>query len=240
MSKQHYYDIKYPYKYSVLDDDGRLYSFYTIDMNNIVKIYSAHMPGCGMPKTFFDCGAGPGELIRQAQALGIQAFGMDVKRYPIVKAVNYDALATARIPPEIVHNLKLRLDRLMLIDYSAQQDKIEIASIASYNKIVDADLAFCNGTLTYLTEAELPPALARLSFSKMLVAIHNTSEDIAAAQKFGDDLLGGEKVLGAPRKKRLIKPRDWWTNRFHKAGFDTEFDEQFGCFCAKPRRVNSR
>jgi SAM-dependent methyltransferase len=237
MSKQHYYDTKYPYKYMVLND-GQFYGFYTINMNDLVKIYQSCM-FWEVPKTFFDCGCGPGELIRQAESLGIQAFGMDVKRYPIVRGVNHDAIATANIPGELKQKFEQQLEWLKNMNYSAQQSKIEIASIANCNKIIDADMAFCNGTLTYLTEEELTPALARLSFSKVLIAIHNTAEDIDAAWKNGDDLLGGEKE-SAFRKKRLIKPQDWWMNRLHLAGFDVEYDKLFGCFCAKPARKKIR
>ncbi|MCL1902654.1 MAG: hypothetical protein FWG18_03455, partial [Alphaproteobacteria bacterium] len=223
------YDIKYPYKYRSLNTDGQLCHFYTIHINDLIKLYQSYMTNSAPPTTFFDCGCGPGELIRQAEELGIQAKGIDVQRYPIVRreeVINLHAVLSANVPREIADHVI----RALPVDYSAQQSKIEIASIANYDKAINADLAFCNGSLTYLAENELEPALARLAGSKMLIAIHNTTEDISAAKRQKNDLLDGAK-------RRLIKPINWWVACFAAAGFNVEFDKTFGCFCLMPQRL---
>lgn len=59
-----------------------------------------------------------------------------------------------------------------------QQEKyIQITSILDYNKKIEADIVFCNGTLTYLNESDLDSALQKFRSAKMVIAIHNTTED---------------------------------------------------------------
>lgn len=42
---------------------------------------------------------------------------------------------------------------------------------------MEADIVFCNRTLTYLNESDLENALQRFCSAKMVIAIHNTTED---------------------------------------------------------------
>ncbi|MDR0741774.1 MAG: hypothetical protein LBF28_03300 [Rickettsiales bacterium] len=150
------------------------------------------------PKSFFDCGCAAGELVRQADEAGLDSQGIDVKLYPVPIA-----------------NLKYFLD-----------GRIKIKSILDCCGI-KADLAYANGTLTYLSEETLPAALSKFFGANMLVAIHNTAEDIAAAKNQGDELLHDEP--------RLIKPREWWMKTLRENGFDADFDKKYGCFCAIPK-----
>ena len=66
----------------------------------------------------------------------------------------------------------------------------------------------------------------------MLVAIHNTSEDILNAQKMGEELLHAEP--------RLIRPINWWLYTLNKNGFDADFDKKYGVFWAIPRNNKTR
>ena len=59
----------------------------------------------------------------------------------------------------------------------------------------------------------------------MLVAIHNTTEDIEAAAAMGCTLTTCNKL-------RLIKSRDWWIDKFNNNGFNTEYDTKTQCFYA--------
>ena len=152
-----------------------------------------------MPKTFFDCGAATGEIVYRAQSMGMDARGIDIKQYP--------------------HQHK-HLDKLFT------DGKIQIKSIMDCEPI-KADLAYCNGTLTYFSEKELPSVLEKFSNTKMLIAIHNTTEDIEAAKKQGD-------ILTTCNELRLIKPKNWWLNTFKNNGFDTNYDNALQCFCATP------
>ncbi|MBE6457614.1 MAG: hypothetical protein E7011_02295 [Alphaproteobacteria bacterium] len=92
-----------------------------------------------------------------------------------------------------------------------------------------ADIVFCNGTLTYFSEQELPNVLDKFRNSKMICAIHNTTEDVAAAAANGD-------ILTTCNKTRLIKPQNWWMDTFTKNGFNVKYAEHIRCFCAIPSR----
>ena len=105
--------------------------------------------------------------------------------------------------------------------------KIQIKSILDCEPI-KSDLLYCNGTLTYFTEYELPKVLNKFKECKMLVAIHNTTEDIIAAKKQGDELITCNKT-------RLIKPRDWWIEKFKANGFNPEYDNRTQCFYSIPK-----
>ncbi len=153
-----------------------------------------------MPKTFFDCGAATGEIVCRAKQMGMDASGIDIREYP------YQNEQLARL---------------------FAKKKIEIKSILDV-PTVRADLTYCNGTLTYFTESDLPHVLQKFADTKMLIAIHNTTEDIVVARANGWNLV-------TANKPRLIKPRDWWLNTFDKNGFDSEYDRKLQCFCAIPR-----
>ena len=152
------------------------------------------------PKTFFDCGAATGEIVYRAEKLGITATGIDIRKYPYQNE-NLEKLFT--------------------------DGKIQIKSILDCEPI-RADMAYCNGTLTYFSEKELPQVLEKFKTCKMLTAIHNTTEDVIAAKKQGDELL-------TCNKPRLIRKQNWWLNTFIDNGFFVKYDNLAHCFCAFPK-----
>jgi len=152
------------------------------------------------PKTFFDCGAATGEIVYRAEKLGMVSTGIDIKKYPYQNE---------------------NLEKLFI------DGKIQIKSISDCNSI-RADMAYCNGTLTYFSENELPQVLEKFKTCKMLTAIHNTTEDVIAAKKQGDELL-------TCNKPRLIKNRGWWMNAFIDNDFSVKYDNLAHCFCAFPK-----
>ncbi len=151
------------------------------------------------PRSLFDCGAATGEIVHRAHQIGLRASGVDIKQYPI--------------PP--AHQKYF------------DDGRIQIKSILDCAP-VRADIAYCNGTLTYMNETTLPLVLERFKNVKMLIAIHNTTEDIDDARARGEELLTVSKV-------RLTRPVAWWMDTFDKNGFDTDFDSKYNCFCAIPR-----
>lgn len=194
----HYYFTKYPYlQYHFEDFDGG-YVMFSVPPEILVHHFILHFGKA--PKTFFDCGAATGEIVWRAERLGLNATGIDVKKYPIQNP---------------------RLEKLFT------NGKIQIKSIIDC-KPVRADLAYCNGTLTYFTEEQIPDVLRKFISCKMLATIHNTTEDVDAAKKQGDELLTCNQL-------RLIKPRDWWLETFDKNGFDAEYNEKTRCFYSTPK-----
>ncbi len=192
----HYYDIKYPYlNYPFCDADGSRWIMYSIPAVALVHLYRKYVGG--RPDSLFDCGCATGEIIRQAEELGVCATGIDVKQYWMDE----------------------HYQRLL------KYGRIQMQSILDYD-IVQADLAYCNGTLTYMTRETLPLALEKFKRVKMLVAIHNTTEDMRAADKMGWKLLHGEP--------RLIRSQRWWMDVFRQNGFDVKYDKTYQCFCAMP------
>lgn len=104
---------------------------------------------------------------------------------------------------------------------------IEICSILNYQKPINYDIVYCNGTLTYLNEDNLHIALNKFKSAKMVIAIHNTTED--------DKKAGGPDYRSPhPTKPRLIKSQKWWVNRFKQAGFSAKYDPKTDCFIATP------
>lgn len=198
----HYYDIKYPYlNYPFRDTDGSGWIMYSIPAVGLVQLYRRYIGG--RPDSLFDCGCATGEIIRQADELGICATGIDVKRYLIDDA---------------------RCQKFF------DMGRIQMRSILDYD-VVNSDMAYCNGTLTYLSRDALPQALEKFKRVKLLVAIHNTTEDVRSAAEMGWGLLHG-----APR---LIRSKRWWMETLRNNGFDVKYDTEYGCFCAMPR-TNSR
>ena len=189
---KNYYQEKYPHlNYYFKLPGGSSAIMYSIPANMLVGMYKARMGTA--PESFFDCGAASGELLNQAEKLGMKAKGIDILKYPGAKG-----------NVEIVHLLK-------------------------YEKIIDADMAYCNGTLTYFNEENIGDALTKLGEAKMLIAIHNTAEDVEKSLKrYADDLTHG--------KPRLIKPQNWWMSRLTDAGFSVDYDDVCGCFCAISKR----
>lgn len=200
---KHYYYQKYPYlNYPFLDEEGDAWMMFSIPAYRLARMYESRIGRA--PKSFFDCGAATGEILRQAEDMGIQASGIDIKQY--------------QIP---VRNA-----------YLFKSGQIQIRSILDCAP-VKADLAYCNGTLTYMNTHTLPLALEKFKNVGMLITIHNTTEDVIAARKQGDELL----YCCEPR---LIKPRDWWMETFDKNGFMVDFDNEHQCFCAIPKQQKTR
>lgn len=195
----HYYYQKYPYlNYNYFDTDG-IWTMFSIPPKMLIDEFVNKFGY--KPKTFFDCGAATGVIVFMAQRLGMDARGIDIKKYPY----------------QFNH-----LEELFT------NGKIQIKSILDHEPIV-ADIVFCNGTLTYFSEKELPQVLDKFKKSKMICAIHNTTEDVAAAQKNGDELITCNKT-------RLIKPQNWWMDTFTKNGFNVKYADHIRCFCAVPSR----
>lgn len=195
-----YYFKKYPFNYPFNEDDGTPMLMCTLPMYALREMYAQRIGRA--PKSFFDCGAAIGYMVAWADKIGMHARGIDIHRY----------------------NPKHELANITE-PYFARGD-IKIGSILDAAP-VNADLAYCNGTLTYMNEITLPLALAKFRNVGMLIAIHNTNEDIAAAAAMGAPITHSEP--------RLIRPNDWWMDTFRKNGFDVDFDSKYRCFCAQPK-----
>lgn len=196
----HYYYQKYPYlHYNYRDTDG-LWTMFSIPpemlMAKFQKIFGFN------PKSFFDCGAATGVIVYRAQRLGMDARGVDIKKYPF---------------------------QFSYLEELFESGKIQIKSILDCEPI-KSDIVYCNGTLTYFTEDELPRVLDKFRPSEMLFAIHNTSEDVLAARVQGYELT-------TCTKPRLIRPQEWWMETFNKNGFKTKYSKLLGCFCATPEKL---
>lgn len=190
-----YYFEKYSHFYPFRDTDGLDYTMCTISVWEQVRMYCVRKSS--MPRSFFDCGAAVGYLVREADMLGLRASGIDIRRYPPV--------------PET--------------EKYFTSGQIQIKSILDAAPVT-ADLAYCNGTLTYLNEVTLPIALKKFQNVGMLIAVHNTTEDVQAAFKTGEPIVH--------REPRLIRSNDWWMNIFRNNGFRVDFDSENKCFCARP------
>ncbi len=196
----HYYDIKYPYlSYPFREMDGTPMLMYSIPAVCLVQLYRKYVGG--RPESLFDCGCATGEIIRQAEELGIVSTGIDVKSY--------------------------RIDDVRCQKFF-DSGRIQMRSILDCDP-VNTDIAYCNGTLTYMTRQTLPLALDKFKKVKMLVAIHNTTEDVRDAAKMGWQLLHDEP--------RLIRSQRWWMQTLRQNGFDVKYDNQYRCFCAIPHTV---
>lgn len=193
----HYYYQKYPYlHYNYRDTDG-LWVMFSIPPKMLAAEFQ-NVFGVA-PKTFFDCGAATGVIVYKAQILGMDARGIDIKKYPF---------------------------QFSYLEELFESGKIQIKSILDCEP-VHADLAYCNGTLTYFTEHELPRVLAKFRECRMLCAIHNTAEDVDVARKNGDELT-------TCNKPRLIRPRQWWMETFEKNGFAPHYNDALRCFMVTP------
>jgi len=170
------------------------------------------------PKSFFDCGAAIGMVVRLAFDYGMDARGIDIKKYP---------------PQHQSYSRVKNQDKLYAVPISLLQKlfdngRIEIKSILDCEPI-KADIAYCNGTLTYFDEQTLPIVLSKFQKVGMLCAIHNTTEDINAAKQMGE-------TLGTCNEPRTIRPNDWWIKIFNNNGFDAKLCEKLRTFIAVPRQ----
>lgn len=145
----HYYDKKYPYfNYPFCETDGSAWLMYSIPVIELVNIYKSYYHR--KPNSFFDCGAAIGELVRQADNLGLDAHGIDVKKYPLA-----------------MHLFK-KYEKYF------DSQRIQIKNILDCEPI-KSDIAYCNGTLTYMNEQNLPLVLNKFKNVGILIAIHNNT-----------------------------------------------------------------
>ena len=101
------------------------------------------------PKTFFDCGAATGVIVQMAFEYGMNAHGIDVRKYP---EQYQPRVCLPNNKTYIIPGYKLR----ELFD----NNHIEIKSILDCAPI-KADIAYCNGVLTYFDEKTLPYVLSK-------------------------------------------------------------------------------
>ncbi|MBD5400983.1 hypothetical protein HDR61_04570 [bacterium] len=194
-----YYTQKYSFEYPFVEDDGTPMIMCTISVPDLMGIFCRRIGR--YPRSFFDCGAATGVMVAMAQGYGMHARGIDVRRYTAHQP-------TAKFTEHLFANGHIKIESIL-----------DTAPI-------DADLAYCNGTLTYMNEMTLPLALSKFKNVGMLIAIHNTTEDIVAAERIGDPIVHSEP--------RLIRSNQWWLDVFRKNGFRAEFNAQYKCFCVRP------
>lgn len=213
---RHYYDLKYPYLcYHYTDDDGSFIMF-SVPPVLLAKTFEIYFHK--KPKNFFDCGAAVGVIIQLAMDCGMDAYGIDIKKYPPQQQSRF-----------YIKNQKLLISypNFRLQDFY-NSGRIQIKSILDCEPI-NTDIVYCNGVLTYFDEQTLPNVLSKFKNIGMLFAIHNTTEDIIAAKRMGE-------TLGTCNKPRIIKPNKWWINTFNKNGFNTIYDHTLKTFIAIPRQ----
>ena len=212
-----YYDIKYPYmEYNFTGIDGRDYIMFSVPpimlANEYQKIFNTK------PKTFFDCGAATGAVVDLAIHYGLDAYGIDIVKYP-------DQHQSWFYMRERQHKWGWSTASLKKL---FDNGRIKIKSILDCEPIT-ADIAYCNGTLTYFDEQTLPIVLSKFQKVGMLCAIHNTTEDINAAKQMGE-------TLGTCNEPRTIRTNDWWIETFFKNNFDAHYNAQLRTFLAIPRQ----
>ena len=217
----HYYDKKYPYlRYSY--PDGIMCSVPPILLAGFYKAYFGKTP-----KTFFDCGAANGVIVQMALDCGMDAYGVEIRRYGEQKHPYVMDIKCHRVNGERGYFAQMafqdnRLNNLF------DSGRIQIKSILDCEP-VKADLVYCNGILTYFDEATLSRVLAKFKNVKMLCAIHNTTEDYMVAEKMGDK-------LGTCQELKTVKSNEWWIETFNQNGFDAVFNHWLRCFVAIPNK----
>ncbi len=193
-----YYYIKYQYKnYRSRDQNGSRGIMFSVPVYALAEMYRARMGK--NPTSFFDLGCATGEIMMDAKDMGMQVSGIDIAKYPII--------------PERNQNL-------------FDDGDIQIKSILNYGD-VKSDLVFANGPLSYLTKFELDKALEHFKKSKMIISIHNTTEDYNLARMV-------DQPIYSPDSK-IIESESWWLNKFESAGFKVDLDKKYDCFCAIPK-----
>lgn len=212
-----YYDIKYPYlEYAFTDTDERDYIMFSVPPKLLAQEYKEQFHK--RPKTFFDCGAATGVVVKLAMDCGMDARGIDVKQYP----PQHQSYIWVKNQGQSSAIYFFRLLNLFT------SGRIQIKSILDC-KPIKSDIAYCNGVLTYFDEQTLPNVLSKFRKVKMLCAIHNTTEDVNIAKEMGEK-------LGTCNEPRTIKPNDWWIETFDKNGFDAQLNKKLRTFIAIPRQ----
>lgn len=203
---EHFLQQKYGHSYSFMDyadianNSGDIipWRMFTVPMPYLVDMYKEHYKNA--PKTMIDCGAAYGYMIRWAEKMGIKASGIDMRKYPF----------PTNEYRRYFNNGKIRICNLLDVEPFSQ------------------DLAYANGMFTYLAERDLNAAISKFKNVKMLIAIHNTTEDIAAAKEYGTP-------IDIDCQSRLIRSNNWWIDRFQENGFDAVFNKKYSCFCITPK-----
>ena len=186
-----YYEIKCPYTYEAWDRKNRCWwIIYTQPLKKITNLYQEEFGE--KPLSFFDCGCANGQLLVQAEEMGMRVNGIDIK------------------------------------EYKPMHPNVTVGSILDYQQPINHDLVYCNEVLTCVKEEEIPAVLDKFKSTKMLVAIHLTTED--------DEKAGGTEYRANTVGPRVIKSQKWWIDCFNKNGFNAKFHEQSGLFVAKPRQ----
>lgn len=185
-----YYEIKCPYTYHAWDKQNKCWwIIFTQPLKKITNLYQKEFGK--KPHSFFDCGCANGQLLVQAEEMGMKVNGIDIK------------------------------------EYKSMHPNVTVGSILDYNKPINHDLVYCNEVLTCVKEEEIPAVLDKFKSTKMLVAVHLTTED--------DEKAGGTSYREASGP-RVIKSQKWWLDCFDKNGFNAKFHKKTGLFIAKPRQ----
>lgn len=216
----HYYDKKYPYlQYSY--PEGVMCSV----PPKLLAVLYKNIYG-KKPKTFFDCGAAIGVIVKLAMDAGMDARGIDIRDY-FANFAFYNPLFSGRpfwTQQGDVRRGVAKSDLLKL----RQDGRIQIKSVLDC-KPIKADLVYCNGILTYFDEDTLKMVLEKFKDVNMVCAIHNTIEDYDAAKQMGQE-------LGTCQELKTVKPNDWWIETFNQNGFDAKFNHWLRCFVATPNK----
>ena len=199
----HYYDKKYPYlQYSY--PEGIMCS---VPPKLLAVLYKRHYGK--KPKTFFDCGAATGVVIKLAMEYSMDARGVDVRDYN--KDPWYINSWFGCHPVWVKQRDKRKEYAVSDLAKLVTDGRIQIKSILDC-KPIKADFV-----------------LAKFQNVNMLCAIHNTIEDYDAAKKMGQE-------LGTCQELKTVKPNDWWIDKFNQNGFDAKFNHWLRCFVATPSK----
>lgn len=216
----HYYDKKYPY----LQYEYTHGVMCSVPPKMLASVYKQHYGK--RPKTFFDCGAATGVIVKLAMDYGLDARGIDIRDYFSHFAFYHWIFSGQPFEVQQGETRKgiAKSDLLKL----RQDGHIQIKSILDC-KPIKADLVYCNGMLTYFDADTLPAVLSKFQNANMVCAIHNTTEDYDAAAKMGCE-------LGTCQELKTVKPNQWWIETFNQNGFDAKFNHWLRCFVATPQR----
>ncbi len=80
--KKSYYEIKCPYRYIATEKAGDMWWIYTRPFKEIITAYEEEFQE--KPHSFFDCGCASGQLLVQAEKMGMRVNGIDIKEYEAI------------------------------------------------------------------------------------------------------------------------------------------------------------
>lgn len=163
MQEEYYLFKKYGHTYKFLQYSNAEYdcgnitvaTMFTMPMPVLIDIYKQHYKVA--PKSFMDCGAGFGYMVRWAKIMGLDACGIENHKYPHIDSIY----------KRFFNNGRIKISDLLDVEPFTQ------------------DLAYANCSLTYLAEKDIDAAISKFKNVKMLVAIHTTTEDVTAAKNLG-------------------------------------------------------